>query len=125
MSSEVKPLILLADDDDDTRDMYGFYLKQQGYRIAAASDGQEVLNKAAKLRPDLIVMDLAMPNVNGEEATRILKADPKTRKIPVVLLTGHASEGSSVVRKSNCDGFLIKPCEPASLLSEIQRVLAT
>jgi two-component system cell cycle response regulator DivK len=124
MSSETRPLVLIADDDVDTRDLYGFYLKQNGYRIAAAADGEEALKKAAKLQPDLVVMDLAMPKVNGEQATRILKSDPKTKQIPVVLLTGYAVEGANTVRRSNCDGFLIKPCEPESLLSEIRRVLA-
>jgi CheY-like chemotaxis protein len=124
MSAEIRPLILIADDDVDTRDMYGFYLKQNGFRIAAAGDGEEALNKASKLQPNLVVMDLAMPKVNGEAATRILKADPKTKHIPVVLLTGYAIEGANTVRRSNCDGFLIKPCEPESLLSEVRRVLA-
>jgi two-component system cell cycle response regulator DivK len=124
MSAEIRPLILIADDDVDTRDMYGFYLKQNGFRIAAAGDGEEALNKASKLQPNLVVMDLAMPKVNGDAATRILKSDPKTKHIPVVLLTGYAIEGANTVRRSNCDGFLIKPCEPESLLSEVRRVLA-
>jgi CheY-like chemotaxis protein len=124
MNRDIKPLILLADDDVDTRDLYCYYLKTQGYRIEAANDGVEVLSKAAKLHPDLIVMDLAMPNLSGEDATWMLKADEKTKHIAVVLLTGYAAEGAKLARDSNCDGFLIKPCEPASLLAEILRVLA-
>jgi CheY-like chemotaxis protein len=124
MNVETKQLILIADDDADTRDLYCCYLKQEGYRMAAASDGLEVLNKATKLQPDLIVMDLGMPNLNGEDATGILKSNAKTKQIPIVVLTGHASDGSKVVRNNRCDGFLIKPCEPASLLAEIVRVLS-
>ena len=123
MGMDEKPFILLADDDLDSRDLYGDYLAGKGYRVAVAGNGQEALRKAGKLRPDLIVMDLAMPDISGEAAIHSLKADVYTKHIPVILLTGHAVEGAAAVRKTSCQGFLIKPCEPASLLSEILRVL--
>jgi two-component system cell cycle response regulator DivK len=125
VSTDTRPLILIADDDIDTRDLYCYYLKQKGYRVDVADDGLEVLSKAAKMHPDLIVMDLAMPNLSGEDATWILKSNEKTKHIAVVLLTGYATEGAKVARNSGCDGFLIKPCEPVNLLAEILRVLGS
>jgi CheY-like chemotaxis protein len=118
------PLILLADDDLDSRDLYGDYLKRKGYRVALASSGREALDKAGMLQPDLIVLDLIMPDIGGEAATHRLRRDANTRNIPVILMTGHAAEGAAAVRKTSCQGFLIKPCEPESLAAEISRVLS-
>jgi CheY-like chemotaxis protein len=117
-----EPLILVADDDIDTRELYGYYLSQRGYRIAVAEDGQEVISKAGELKPDLIVMDLSMPHINGEAASRILKSDVNTQRIPILLLTGHADAGPYGVRTHNCDGRLMKPCSPETLLAEILRI---
>ena len=83
------PLILVVDDFEDNREMYTQYLRFNGYRVAEAVDGLDALTKAAALRPDLIVMDLSLPRLDGWEATRRLKKDPLTSQIPVVALTGH------------------------------------
>jgi two-component system phosphate regulon response regulator PhoB len=124
ISEDAGLLILVADDDMDTRELYGYYLRERGYRIAVAGDGEEALNKSTELRPDLIVMDLSMPKLDGEAASRILKSDANTNRIPIVLLTGHANDGPYGVQTDNCDGRLIKPCSPKNLLEEILRVLA-
>ena len=118
------PLILLVDDFPDNREMYAQYLKFSGMRVAEASNGHEALDRAFQLHPDLIVMDLSLPAMDGWEATRRLKSDARTRDIPVVALTGHALEGYSTgAMEAGCDGFITKPCLPADLLEEIRTML--
>ena len=118
-------LILVVDDFEDNREMYTQFLRFHGYRVAEAVDGIDALAKAAALGPDLIVMDLSLPRLDGWEATRRLKKDPATRHIPVVALTGHALAGHEEgARKAGCDAFVTKPCIPADLETEIRRVLA-
>jgi CheY-like chemotaxis protein len=119
------PLILVVDDFEDNREMYTQFLRFNGYRVAEAVDGLDALTKAAALRPDLIVMDLSLPRLDGWEATRRLKKDPLTSPIPVVALTGHALAGHEEgARNAGCDSFVTKPCIPADLEAEIRRVLA-
>lgn len=84
------PLVLIVDDVQDNRTIYVLFLKFSGFRIAEAENGVEALEKATTLLPDVIVMDLSLPVMDGWEATRRLKRDPRTKKIPVVILTGHA-----------------------------------
>ncbi len=118
------PLILVVDDFEDNREMYTQFLRFSGYRVAEAVDGVEALDKAATLKPDLIVMDLSLPRMDGWEATRRLKKDPATSHIPVVALTGHALAGHAEgARSAGCDSFVTKPCIPADLEAEIRRVL--
>jgi two-component system cell cycle response regulator DivK len=117
--------VLIVDDFEDNRTMYAEFLKFAGYVVIEASNGIEALQKAIAFIPDVVVMDLSLPMLDGWEATRRLKRDPRTRSIPVVVLTGHALEGhSQSAREAGCDGFLAKPCLPETLLEEVQRVLA-
>jgi len=88
------PLVLLVDDFQDNREMYAMYLEHAGMQVAEAGNGHEALDQAFRLLPDLIVMDLSLPGIDGWEATRRLKADERTKKIPVVALTSHASRGT-------------------------------
>ena len=121
---DATPLILVVDDYEDNRDMYSQYLQFAGLRVAEAANGREALSKTAELMPDLIVMDLSLPGVDGWQATRLIKKDPKTRDILILALTGHALEGASQgAREAGCDGFLTKPCLPEDLHREIQRML--
>lgn len=124
-SSGAAPLVLIVDDYEDNREMYSQYLQFAGLRVAEAANGKEALSKTSELMPDLIVMDLSLPGVDGWQATRLIKADPRTRDILVLALTGHALEGASQgARDAGCDGFLTKPCLPEDLCREIQRMLA-
>jgi CheY-like chemotaxis protein len=87
--------------------------------------GIEAIEKAAELMPDIILMDLALPKMDGWEATRRLKIDERTRHIPIVALTGHALAGHAEgARQAGCDSFVTKPCLPDALVAEIQRMLA-
>ncbi len=114
--------ILFVDDFKDNRDMYEHFLSEEGFRVTLASNGQEGLDKTFELQPDVVVMDLSLPLVSGWEATRRIKADERTKHIPVLILSGH--DLSSVAAEVGCEGFLVKPCLPNTLISEIARVLS-
>lgn len=125
--SEVTPfLVLLVDDLEDSRVMYAEYLTRSGYRIAQAADGKEALALARALLPDVVVMDLALPVLDGWEAIRQLKGDARTVGIPVVALTGHAlARHAERARQAGCDALLTKPCMPSALLALLRNLLAS
>jgi CheY-like chemotaxis protein len=124
MTTEQGPLILVVDDYQDAREMYAEYLQYSGFRVAEARNGNEAVTQARSLKPDLILMDLSLPGMDGWEATRVLKADDETRHIPIVALTGHALAGASEgARKAGCDSFVTKPCLPDDLVVEVRRML--
>jgi two-component system, cell cycle response regulator DivK len=126
MSTDTAPLILVVDDYQDAREMYAEYLQFSGFRVAEARNGNEALEQAFALKPDLILMDLSLPGMDGWEATRVLKADDRTKHIPVVALTGHALAGASEgAKKAGCDSFVTKPCLPDDLVVEVRRMLGT
>jgi len=114
------PLVLLVDDYADAREMYAEFLELYGYEVMQAGDGEQALAKAAERRPDVVLMDLSLPGLDGRETTKRLKATPATANVPVVILTGMPSE---YARKSGADAFLTKPCEPAALVEAIKRLL--
>ena len=125
MTDQNPPLILVVDDYQDAREMYAEYLQFSGFRVAEARTGNEAVEQAFALLPDLILMDLSLPGMDGWEATRVLKADQRTRNIPVVALTGHALAGSAAgAKKAGCDSFVTKPCLPDDLVVEVRRMLS-
>ena len=120
-----RPRVLLVDDYPDARAMYGEYLEFSGFDVVEAANGEEALARALDADPDIILMDLSLPVMDGCEATRRLKADARTAAIPVVALTGHALAGiSDGARQAGCAAFVTKPCLPDDLVLEIRRVLA-
>ncbi len=124
MSEPSDPLILIVEDFDDAREMYRDYLEFSGYRVDTARDGREAIEKARALNPDLILMDLSLPGIDGWEATRLLKAAPETNHLLIVALSAHAlaAEGERA-RAAGCDGFIAKPCLPPDLVNEIEKYL--
>lgn len=119
-----RPRVLLVDDYPDAREMYSEYLKFTGFDVVEASNGIEALQRAVDMGPDIILMDLSLPVMDGWEATRRLKADARTADIPVVALTGHALSGiSEGAQRAGCDAFVTKPCLPEDLVKEIRQVL--
>jgi two-component system, cell cycle response regulator DivK len=117
--------VLVVDDYADAREMYSEYLQFSGFDVCQAANGMEALQQAVDEQPDIILMDLSLPVMDGWEATRRLKADDRTASIPVVALTGHALAGiSEGARKAGCDAFVTKPCLPEDLVKEIKRVLS-
>ncbi|MDP9033770.1 MAG: response regulator [Myxococcota bacterium] len=121
--SSCGPLILLVDDFEDNRVMYAEYLSYSGYRVEQATNGQEAVELTKRLKPDVVVMDLSLPVMDGWEATRRLKADETTRHIPVIALTGHALAGHSrEAKEAGCEAFLTKPCLPEKLAATVQKL---
>jgi two-component system, cell cycle response regulator DivK len=119
-----RPRVLVVDDYPDAREMYAEYLAYSGFEVIEAGNGLEALERAADSGPDIILMDLSLPVMDGWEATRRLKADKATADIPIVALTGHALAGIlEGARKAGCDAFVTKPCLPEDLVKEIRKVL--
>ena len=118
------PTILLAEDHEDNRIALLTVLEHGGYHALAARNGQEAVELATEHLPDLVVMDLAMPVMDGREAMRRLKADPRTAGIPIVVLTAMAlSIDRAKLEAEGFDGFLTKPCMPPYLLAEVRRLV--
>jgi CheY-like chemotaxis protein len=116
--------ILLVEDNDMNLDMLSRRLQRRKFEVVAARDGQEGIDKAASERPDLILMDMSLPVVDGWEATRRLKADPSTRGIPVIALTAHAmAEDRQKALDAGCDDYDTKPVEFPRLLRKIAEQL--
>ena len=113
--------ILIVDDSADTRELYATYLDSRGFSTLTAPDGEAAIEMARRLRPDVIVMDLAMPRLNGIKATERLKRDPRTGRIPVIILTGYPyraiQQGALEV---GADVFLTKPCLPEDLETHLR-----
>jgi CheY-like chemotaxis protein len=119
------PLVLVVDDYFEARDICAEYLSFHGYRVVTAEDGAEAMDKAFALLPDVILMDLSLPEVDGWVATRRLKDDPRTAEIPIVALTAHAlSSERDRALAAGCDDVITKPCAPSLLLAEVERQLA-
>jgi two-component system cell cycle response regulator DivK len=125
MADSSGPLVLVVEDYQDAREMYAAYLQFSGFQVAEATDGFDAIEKSIELMPDIILMDLALPKMDGWEATRRLKMDERTRHIPIVALTGHALAGHAEgAKQAGCDSFVTKPCLPDALVAEIHRTLA-
>jgi CheY-like chemotaxis protein len=115
---------LIVDDDSDGREMYATTLAGAGFRVEEACDGFEANDKGFKLKPDLILMDLLMPRLDGWEVASWLKKNSVTREIPIVAVTGAGPDQVELARAAGCAAVLRKPCEPDELLAEIRRTLA-
>lgn len=119
-----KPLILVVDDVEDGRIVVCDFLALRGFELATAADGVEAVEKARELRPDLILMDVWLPNMDGLEATRRIKADPRTSGVPILALTAHAlASARAEAEAAGCDGVITKPFFPRDLEREVRRHL--
>lgn len=119
------PKLLLVEDNEMNRDMLSRRLIKKGYEVVMALDGQQGLELARSSSPDLILMDMSLPVIDGWEATRQLKADAATRGIPVIALTAHAMSGDrEKALEAGCDDYDTKPIELPRLLSKIEALLA-
>ncbi len=114
--------ILVVEDNEMNRDMLRRRLERKGFSVVVASDGEEGIETAKALKPDLIIMDLSLPRIDGWEASRRLKADETTRGIPIIALTAHAmSTDKDRALGSGCDDFDTKPVDFSRLLEKIRR----
>lgn len=119
------PLVLVVDDVVHGRTLCAEYLEQHGFRVVTAGDGLGAVDMALVLRPDLILMDLSMPVIDGWEATRLLKENARTRAIPVVVMTAHEmASAHERARAAGCAAVVVKPCVPGDLEAELRRHLA-
>ncbi len=119
------PRLLLVEDNEDNRDMLSRRLTRTGYDVALAVDGGEGVAQALLLRPDLILMDMSLPVLDGWEATRQIKAAPETSRTPVIALTAHAMSGDrEKAVAAGCDDYDTKPVELPRLLEKIEALLA-
>ena len=122
--TDLAPLVLFVDDCDDVREMYAEWFVNAGLRVVSAVDGDHGLWKVTMSKPDVVVMDLAMPIVDGWEATEELKTHPGTKHIPVVVVTGNVvDESLQRARDVGADIVLTKPCTPDKLLAVVQGLL--
>ncbi len=119
-----KKRILLVDDEKDLVEMVKMRLEASGYEIIPAYDGQEALEKARSEKPDLIILDIMLPKMDGYKVCRMLKFDEKYKKIPIIMFTARAQESDKETGEEvGADGYIIKPFEPEILLSKIQEFL--
>ena len=119
------PKILLVEDNEMNRDMLSRRLVRNGFEVVVAVDGGQAVTMAAAEKPDLILMDMSLPVIDGWEATRRLKADPQTRDIPIIALSAHAIAGSrEKALAAGCDEFDTKPIEFGRLVGTLRRLLA-
>jgi DNA-binding response OmpR family regulator len=119
-----QPLVLAADDDPDILDLVAFRLERSGYTVLQARDGEEALALAVKELPDLAVLDVMMPKLDGFELTRRLRAEAATSRMPIILLTARAQD-ADVQRgfDAGADDYLRKPFSPQELRSRVQAML--
>ena len=118
------PKVLLVEDNEMNRDMLSRRLVKKGYDVVMAVDGEEGVSKAASEAPDIILMDMSLPVIDGWEATRRLKADAATAHIPIIALTAHAmSEDRDKAMAAGCDDYDTKPIDLERLLAKIASLL--
>jgi CheY-like chemotaxis protein len=117
-------LVLIADDTSDTRDIYSLYLQHRGYTVLTAPDGHVALELAREHQPDVVIMDLSMPRLDGLAATKRLKRDARTRRTPVIILTAYPLKPNQQgAHEAGAAVFLTKPCLPEDLEQHIVRLL--
>ena len=116
--------ILMIEDTEDNRQIVRDLIASAGYELLEAADGAAGISMAIKHKPDLILMDIQLPVVDGYEATRRIKADPALRHIPIIAVTSYALSGDEAkARAAGCEGYVAKPFSPRQLLAKIQELL--
>ena len=120
----MKPKVLVVDDEPDAVELVSFNLKAAGMEVATAGDGNEALKKARSIQPNLIILDIMLPEVDGIEICKILRRDPKTSAIPIIMLTAKAAEVDRVLGlELGADDYVTKPFSPRELLLRVKRLL--
>jgi CheY-like chemotaxis protein len=120
--SDSPKTVLLVEDNEDNRIIYATALRFAGYNVLEAATGTDGVHQTRTQLPDLVLMDISVPELDGWEATAILKADPAAKHIPIIALTAHALPGDQERSIAvGCDGYLAKPITPGALLAEIDR----
>ncbi|MGH7459033.1 MAG: response regulator [Longimicrobiaceae bacterium] len=121
---DAKKTVLLVEDNEDNRMVYRTILEHFGYRVIEAANGREGVRRGREDSPDLILMDISIPLIDGWEATRLLKEEEATSRIPIIALTAHAlAADQAKARAAGCDGYLAKPCEPRQVVEEVKKFI--
>jgi two-component system, cell cycle response regulator DivK len=116
--------VLLVEDNEDNLIVYRTILDHVGYRVIEARDGEEGVARARADLPDLILMDVSLPKMDGWEATRRIKADEETRQIPIIAVTAHAlDDDREKATQVGCDGYLAKPVAPRRVVEEVEKFI--
>jgi two-component system cell cycle response regulator DivK len=116
--------VLVVEDDAQNSYLIGFILEKGGYTVVAASDGEQALEILETEQPDLILMDMLLPKMNGYEATKRIKAREGSKDIPVVALTAYSMKGDrEKILESGCDGYISKPIDPETFVAEMEEYL--
>lgn len=118
------PLVLLVEDDQDTREMYAMCLVASGFRVVQALSGQDALAKAAKETPDVLVTDVSLPGMDGFALARMLRSRPGLDTVPIVAVTGHSITEETSAKDAGISAVLLKPCLPDDLVRTIQTTLS-
>lgn len=123
--SKAKPRVLVVDDEPDTVELIAFNLRNAGYDVVSAADGSEALKKARSTEPELIILDLMLPEVDGLEVCKILRADPVTQRIPILMLTAKAAEVDRILGlELGAKDYVTKPFSPRELILRVRNLLA-
>ena len=120
----MKKTILVIEDNEQNLYLVTFILEKHGYHVEAAQDGQEGITLATRMRPDLILLDVQLPVMDGYEATRRIKANAELKAIPVIAVTSYALSGDEAkARAAGCDAYVAKPFSPRQLLAKVREYL--
>jgi CheY-like chemotaxis protein len=118
-----RPIILLAEDNDDARRVYGLILQHYGYTVVEAIDGAEAIRLAREVRPNLVLMDIGLPRLDGWEASRILKSDDATAAIPLLAFSARVDSELDLAERCAFDGYILKPISPNELVRRVRAYL--
>jgi two-component system, chemotaxis family, chemotaxis protein CheY len=117
------PLVLLVDDSRDTRDLYGFVLTHAGFQVIDADDGLRALELARRTHPDAIVMDINLPQMNGLDAIKLLRAEPETSRTPILVFTAYGATSAGDALRTGANARCLKPCLPEVFLDSLRSIL--
>jgi two-component system cell cycle response regulator DivK len=116
--------VLLVEDNPHNRKIFSGMLTHSGFEVVEAEDGHQAIAEMARRLPDIVLMDLSIPGIDGWEVTRRFKADPRTKAIPIIALTAHAMRGDEErAREAGCDHYLAKPVSPKKVVEEVRKLL--
>jgi CheY-like chemotaxis protein len=118
-----RPLVLLAEDHDDTRRVYGLILRHFGFRVEEASNGFDAVELAKTWRPNLVLMDIGLPGIDGWQASRILKSNPETSAVPLIAFSARVDSTADLAGRPTFDGYILKPVSPLELVRRVKAYL--
>lgn len=119
-----KAVVLLAEDHEDTRHVYGLILRHFGFQVEEATNGHDAIELAKAWRPDLVLMDIGLPGIDGWQASRILKSDPETRSIPLIAFSARVDSTADLAGRPTFDGYILKPVSPIELVRRVKAYLS-